>query len=98
MPGGLPAPLPVRHALVAPDVVDGVQLPQLGEEASVGNVWSNIGSELDSLGPVVTPVIHGAGLQRVGPDDDDVIVEVNDEASPDIIDVGANPLVRTGPE
>ena len=63
VPGGLSAALPVSHALVAPDVVDGVQLSQLGEQASVGNVRPHVGPELDTLGPVVTPVIHRAWLQ-----------------------------------
>ena len=63
MPGGLPAALPVRHGLVTPDVVDGVQLPQLGEQARVRDVGPHIRPELDALGPIVTPVIHRARPQ-----------------------------------
>ena len=65
MPRGLPASLPVRHGLVAPDVVDGVELPQLGEQPRVRDVRPHVGPELDALGPVVAPVVHGARLQRI---------------------------------
>ena len=65
MPGGLPASLPVRHGLVAPDVVDGVQLAQLREQPSVWDVRPYVGPKLDPLGPVVTPVVHRPGPQRV---------------------------------
>ena len=68
MPGGLSAAFPVRHGLVAPDVVDGVQLPQLGEQPGVRDVGPDIGAVLDAPGPVVGPVVHAARLQGVGPD------------------------------
>jgi len=38
VPGGLTTRLPVRQRLVAPEMVDGVQLAQLGEQAAVRDV------------------------------------------------------------
>ena len=100
MPCGLPAALPVGHALVAPDVVDGVQLPQLGEQAGVGDVGPHVGPELDPLGPVVAPVIHGARLQGIGSRTSlfDIVSQVLIGTVPDVVNIVANSLVGTGPE
>ena len=64
-------------------MVDGVQLPQLGEQPGVGNVRPHVGPVLDPPGPVVGPVVHAARLERVGPD---------------VVDIAANSPVWTGPE
>ena len=64
-------------------MIDGVELPQLGEQPGVGDVRPDVGPVLDAPGPVVGPVIHAARLERVGPD---------------VVDVAAHPPVWTGPE
>ena len=43
-----------------PYVVYGVQLAQLGKEASIGNVRSDPSPALDASGPVVAPVVHAS--------------------------------------
>lgn len=83
MPGGLPARLPVRHRGVAPDVVDGVQLAELGEEAAVRHVGPHGAPQLDPPAPVVGPVVQGTRLQVV---------------CPDVIDIAACSALRAGPE
>lgn len=41
-----------------PHVVDGVNLAQLGEESGIGDIIPHSSSAFDSLGPIVTPIIH----------------------------------------
>merc|ERR1719154_496729 len=83
VPGGLPAGFPVRHRLVTPDMIDSVQLPQLGEQSSIRHIRPNSRPVLDPPGPVVAPVIHGPRLERVGPY---------------VIHITTLPLVRARPE
>ena len=52
-------------------MVDCVKLSQLGEKTTVGNILSDTASELDSLAPVVAPVVQAAGLKAVRPDQND---------------------------
>ena len=49
-------------------MVDCVKLTQLCEKATVGNILSNATPELDSLAPVVAPVVQAARLEAVCPD------------------------------
>lgn len=83
MPGWLSATLPVSHAFVTPDVVDGVQLTKLSKKSGIGNVRSHIWSKLNTLSPIVTPIIHRARLQWI---------------RSDIIYVISHPLIWTWPE
>ena len=49
-------------------MVDCVKLSQLSEKATVGNVLPDTAPELDSLAPVVAPVIEAARLEAICPD------------------------------
>jgi len=49
-------------------VVDCVKLSELGEKTTVGNILSDAAPELDSLAPVVAPVVQAARLKAVRPD------------------------------
>ena len=52
-------------------MVDCVKLSQLGEKTTIGNILSDTAPELDSLAPVVAPVVQAARLKAVRPDQND---------------------------